>query len=267
MCDYELIAAIPSGDNQPMEATLKFLEKLGVRIVRIENNTGNPYNNPIFCMGIPTDAEKSILMDTDMLCMKDFYHDKRFSDVSFNAKQAHKDKLGPWEDIFKACGVEVPAVRIPTTVSREYIPPYFNAGFAAIDTKYIKDFTKVWLDCHDRIKKAGAIKNGLGHFIPQISMALAMLKLNIGYDLLDERYNHPIRYSPVLEKGGVSPFFCHYHKPEDILREPSGAVLGLVKSLAAAYPEIREILRSAPGYCLLLTNTKWKELVRKYLWK
>jgi len=253
-CDYELIAAIPNDAEGPHSTTLEFLKKLGVRTGNIKNKTGNPYNNPVFCLSIPTDAQKSVLMDTDLLCMKEFFHERRFSDVSFNAKQVHKDTLGPWVDIFRACRIKVPAVRVPTIVSQEYLPPYFNAGFVALHTKYIKDFASAWLDCHNRIKKAKAIKNGLDHFIPQISMAIALHKMKIDYELLDERYNHPIRYSPVLIDGKIAPFFCHYHSPEDIFREPSGVVLTLVRSLAKEYQEVTEILNWFPKYSELLLN-------------
>lgn len=255
-CDYELVAAVTFNNRKPSDVVLEFLKKLGVRIVDIKNNTGNPYNNPIFCLGVPTDAQKNVLMDTDLLCMREFQHEKRFSEVCFNAKQAHKDKLGPWEEIFKACKVDVPAIRVPTTVSHEYLPPYFNAGFVAIHTKYIKDFTALWMDCHDKIKKAKAIKNGLDHFIPQISMAVALHKFKIDYELLDERYNHPIRYSPVLIDGKISPFFCHYHTPKDILSEPSGVVRNLVRSLAEETPEIYDILKNSPEYFELLSYLK-----------
>ena len=66
-CDYELVAAVTFNNRKPSDVVLEFLKKLGVRIVDIKNNTGNPYNNPIFCLGVPTDAQKNVLMDTDLL--------------------------------------------------------------------------------------------------------------------------------------------------------------------------------------------------------
>ena len=265
--DHELIVAVPGGDQKicagrdqryapPLDLTICFLKKLGVRIAGIINDTGNPFNNPLYCLALETDAKKSVLMDSDILCMREFFHEPRFDKVSFNAKQAHKDMLGPWGGLFEACGVRDPLIRIPTTVSHEYLPPYFNAGFIAIDTVHVQQYTKLAMECHDSIMAAKLLKDPFRHFIPQISLSIAMLKLKIPYEVLDDRYNYPMRYCPVVAGGEIVPYFCHYHTPEDILREPSGAVRALVKRLAEEHAEIPRILEHFPDYYRLLQDTK-----------
>jgi hypothetical protein len=71
-------------------------------------------------------------------------------------------------------------------------------------------------------------------------------------DCLDERYNHPINFKPLNERG--LPFFCHYHDTPTLSREP--AAVAMMQSLAHEHSQLTEIFRS---------NSKWANLLdRKF---
>jgi len=89
-CDYELIAAVPSPTDimgTPNELTKTILAEIGVRIVNIHNTLVSTtrrrkyhlITNKMYCLRVPTSAEKLIFMDSDYLCYQEFHGESRFT--------------------------------------------------------------------------------------------------------------------------------------------------------------------------------------------
>ncbi len=134
-CEHELIAAIPTPAEQwgaPGELTRKLLQEMGVRLVSIHNDIKPvyPLGNKIFCLRVPTAADKLVFIDSDILCLREFHDEPRFA-IPFNAKPADlatfSSAVKPWRAVYKAARVAMPTLRMPMTVSGEYGPPYFNS--------------------------------------------------------------------------------------------------------------------------------------------
>ncbi len=139
-CDHELVVALPQPEalwGKPSDATLRLLESSGVRLVPIGNPIGRDYpiGNKLACLGIETTADKIVFLDSDMLCLREFHHARRF-ELAFNAKPADLrtfgSEPGEWSRVYAAFGLDVPAVPVLATVSGEAMPPYFNAGMIAV---------------------------------------------------------------------------------------------------------------------------------------
>ena len=255
-CSYELVAAVPTPREKwgsPHISTLKQLEEMGARVVHVVNDIhpDYPIGNKVSCLCIPTQADKTVFMDSDMLCLKTFSGDLRFA-LPFNAKPADLATYAAdeemWRRIYAAGETAMPSLRIPTTVSGDYTPPYFNAGFIAVQTGIPLGDT--WLACCRKIDADAAIPDKRP-WLDQIALPVALQQLGLPFDCLDESYNHPAHLKP-LDPRRI-PFFCHYHRPEVIRREP--LMNRLVRDLSDQYPVIREAI---------LSHGEWKSLLSPY---
>ena len=242
-CDYELIAAVTTHADlwgEPSEQALALFQELGVRTAPITNTIDPAYPtiNRIFCLQIPTDADKVVVIDSDMLCMRPFDDEPRFG-IPFNSKPASlrtfTTDLGPWRAAYAETGVAMPEMRMPTTVSRQFIPPYFNTGLVAVDRD--AGLGPVWLECCEQIMGNPSIPE-VGRWADQIALAVAVEKLGLPYDCLDDRHNFPLRLRPLDDED--LPWFCHYGNFRSAAREP--LVASEVESLVAERPALGEAL-------------------------
>lgn len=87
-------------------------------------------------------------------------------------------------------------------------------------------------------------------WLDQIALPVALQKLRIAYQCLDESFNYPAHIKPLNPKK--RPFFCHYHFPEVIRREP--LLIRLVQELAGAFPAIESIVSENPEWGPILTS-------------
>jgi hypothetical protein len=199
-----------------------------------------------------------------MLCLREFNNQPRFA-LPFNAKPADlatfTTDIETWQRIYAAADAVMPQLRIPTTVSGDFTPPYFNAGFIAVQKEI--GFGDAWLDCCKRIDANPEIPSKRP-WLDQIALPVAVQKLCLSYDCLDESYNYPAHLKP-LDLTRL-PYFCHYHFPAIIRREP--ALNALVKELAAQYPLIYQTLKAHPEWAVLLQDHKkttkpplWRRLI------
>jgi hypothetical protein len=243
-CEHELIAAVPTHDDlwgAPSELANGLFEELGVRTAPITNTIDPAYPtiNRIFCLQIPTDADKVVVIDSDMLCMRPFEDEPRFG-IPFNSKPASlrtfTTEIGPWRAAYAETKVPMPDMRMPTTVSRQYIPPYFNTGLVAVDREC--DLGPAWLECCAQIMGNPSVPE-VGRWADQIALAVAVEKLGLPYDCLDDRYNFPLRLRPLEEES--LPYFCHYGNFRSATREP--VVVEAVRSLVAERPALAEALQ------------------------
>jgi hypothetical protein len=254
-CDYELVAALPQPATRwgtPSEETLALLTRWGVRTVAITNqiNDDYPIGNKVSCAAIATDADKLIFLDSDMLCLREFQHQARFTQASFHAKPAdvatYTENLQQWQTLYQLFARDVPDLRVAATVSGEIMPPYFNAGFLAMQPS--PAFFNTWLKCCQQIDESPKIVSKRP-YLDQIALSVAVTASGETIDCLDETYNYPAHHKPLNINN--LPLFCHYHHPLIIRREP--VLSQLVTLLLQKYPELHPLLRQSREWAKLTT--------------
>jgi hypothetical protein len=254
-CTYELIAAVP----RPIEKwgdlhkeTYDLLTQMGVRIEYFENpvpgdRLGDLLTNKIYCFQLPTVMDKLVFLDSDLLCLQPFDGHERFA-TPVNVAPTFLATGRNWETIYQAVGLPMPTEQIQTLFSNEWQPPYFNSGFVAVERSIARELAQVWLDCFATVSAAGVMDDNL-YFREQVCLALAMLKMGVRYDILDQNYNFWVKAHP-LDPDHL-PYFLHHTWPNPpIYHQP--VLIDLVRSLVAEYPTM------AP----LVGKTRWKYYLR-----
>ncbi len=261
--DYELVAALP----QPVArwgtlstTTTALLQQLDIRTVPITNNIDEnyPIANKIACLGIATPAEKIIFLDSDILCLQPIILNNYFS-ADFNAKPADLATFGKnpqlWQKVYQLFQLPLPAWQTLSTVSRELMLPYFNAGVIAI--KNNPKFANTWEECC-RIIDADTSISHKRPWLDQIALPVVITRLNLTHYCLDERFNYPAHLKPLSK----NTFFCHYHYPVVIRREP--VLNKLVNQLVDRYPALKTLLETDAQWATLLRPPVLQKLPRKW---
>lgn len=252
-CDHELVAALPQPESRwgkPADATLHLLASLEVRQALITNpvDEGYPIGNKLACLSIETTADKIFFLDSDILCLREFSHLFRF-EQAFNAKPADLrtfgSEPGEWGRVYAALGLDLPTVPVLATVGNQSMPPYFNAGMVAV--RRDAGLGEVWADCARAIDANPAIGNKRP-WLDQITLPVAVARLGLEVDCLDERFNYPAHLKP-LDRQNL-PYFCHYHSPDMLRREPLANAL--VVELVSEYPALRPLIEVLPEWRILL---------------
>ena len=251
-CDYELVAAVPMpmdvwGELSP--TTIDVLRRIGVRVEAIENpiDVRYPIGNKLACLTIGTTADKIVFLDSDILCLREFFDSDVF-DVAFAAKPADLRTFAAssdvWEPLYASVGVDVPTLRLPTTVSGEFGLAYFNSGVVFADVSV--RLGQAWIDCARAIDGVPSMQPQR-HWLDQVSLAVAVHKQKLGYSSLGEAFNFPAHLKPI---GDDVPFFCHYHWPKVLRSEPR--MMELFASLVAEFPEIAQLAEKFDEWSKLL---------------
>lgn len=264
-CDFELVAALPLPEavwGRPSSATLGFLAELGVRVAGIENPIGPDYpiGNKLACVGIETTADKVVFLDSDMVCLREFRHEARFNQP-FSAKPADFATFAPepeqWQRCYAAMGLPLPPERMTATVSGQLMPPYFNAG--AIVVHRTAGLGEAWIEAARAIDADESVLNKRP-WLDQIALPVALARLGLPTDCLDERYNYPSHVKPL--NNAELPYFCHYHTPAVLRREPLANAL--VAGLAERHPALGAMLREEKAWAPLLepytTRAGWSPI-------
>ena len=244
-CSYELIAAIPLPETtwgKPSDKTLKTLQRMGVRIEYIENpivvqKKGDKLTNKIHCLQIPTQMSKLVFLDSDLLCLRHFNHEDRFL-KPFNAAPTFRATGRNWEDIYRVFGLEMPESDMETLFSSEMQPPYFNSGFVAVNANLAQDLYREWLTCFHQIDHSNVMWNN-PYFREQVSLSVAVIKMGLAYDVLDQNYNYWVKYKPLSEDS--LPYFLHHTWPHPPTYDQP-FLKRLIRSLVDEYPEIYEFV-------------------------
>lgn len=262
-CDCELIAAVPHPPEtwgQCRPETLDQLRRWGVRIEPIENriDTGYPIGNKLSCLSLPVEGDKRVFLDSDILFLRPFTADPRFT-VPFNAKPADRVTWGGdatiWPQLYALAGLSCPDLRVLVSVSQELSMPYFNAGVVAVDAD--RPLGETWLECARLVRDAPGFRDGTlglrkGH-LDQLALPLAVAKLGLTVDCLSETYNFPGHQKPVDERA--PPILFHYHWPQILRREPLAREA--VLRLAARHPVLEASMAANPAWAKLLDYRKY----------
>ncbi len=253
-CDHELVAALPQPESAwgvPSPATLSFLGGLGVRLAPIVNPIGPEYpiGNKLACLSIDTDAEKIVFLDSDMLCLREFPGDDRFGKFEANLKPADLASFGAdfhgWVQAYRACDSPLDDTRVRATVSGQEMPPYFNAGFVAVNAD--RGLGAAWIACARAID-ADPLVPDKRPWLDQIALPIALARLGLTVDCLDERFNYPAHLKPIDPRN--PPLFVHYHSPDVLRAEPLAN--GVVAELAGEHRELRDAMEASPAWRALL---------------
>jgi hypothetical protein len=248
----ELIAAVPQPSEvwgAPSAAGLALLDALTVRVLTVDNpiDATYPIGNKLACLGVATRARTVVVLDSDILCLRPFDHDPA-AVTGFAAKPADKRTfpggLEVWQPLYAAVGTRPYPDQVTTTFSGESGPPYFNSG--VIFTRRPSELGAAWIACARRIDPR-LQDIGQRHWLDQVALPLAVRCCGMGFTVLDERWNHPAH---LRRLDDALPYFCHYHWPSVIAREPR--LRDRVRALAAAHATLRAALAAHPA---------WTELV------
>ncbi|MEO0535929.1 MAG: hypothetical protein AAF215_18900 [Cyanobacteria bacterium P01_A01_bin.123] len=244
-CTYELIAAIPLPEKtwgKPSVKTLKILQKMGVRVEYIENpiiiqKKGDQLTNKIYCLQIPTQMDKLVFLDSDLLCLQEFGHEPRFRN-QFNAAPTFRATGRNWEKVYQIFGLSSPQNTMKTLFSNELQPPYFNSGFVAVNADLAQDLYQEWLNCFHQIDRSNVMQDN-PYFREQVSLSVAVIKMGLSYDVLDQNYNYWVKYEPLKESS--LPYFLHHTWPYPPTYDQP-FLKHLIRSLVDEYPGIYEFV-------------------------
>jgi hypothetical protein len=257
-CEYELVAAIPEPATRwgsISKNTLDLIQTLGVRTAPVINriNENYPIGNKVACLGIETQAEKIVFLDSDILCLREFAPE---FDAPFHAKPAdlatftNTDHVSQWQPVYDLCQLSLPPERVISSTSGQLMLPYFNAGVIVVQNGL--GFAQVWEECCQKIDAAASITKKRP-WLDQIALPIAVNQLSLQYKCLDERFNYPVHLKPLPKSTVLSPFLCHYHRHSIIRREP--LLNDLVKELANANLLLEK---------LILNSNEWARLLKPY---
>jgi hypothetical protein len=128
-CDHRLVAALPEPEEtwgRPREETLRFLERLGVARVPVQNHVSCelPVTNKLSCLDVEHEGDVTVYIDADMLCMKPFSGAAGF-EGEFGARAAGFDCFAEhgrsdetWTALYAHFGLPLPEGRVTATAAR-----------------------------------------------------------------------------------------------------------------------------------------------------
>ncbi|MEE2888223.1 MAG: sulfotransferase [Planctomycetota bacterium] len=244
-CDYELVAALPNPASRwgtPRADILEQFERMNMRMVDIENQIDSDYpiGNKISCLSIPTDKDKQVFIDSDILCLQEFHGGEEFR-AAFNAKPADVLTFGRdetiWKHAYATMDLQPPDSRVEATISGESMLPYFNAGFIAVQSD--AGFGDAWRDACLAIDAEPKVEPKRP-WLDQIGLPVAVHKLGLDIGLLTERHNFPGHLRAIDDAD--PPVFCHYHTPKLLLK--SQHAISVIKQLGAEHPFIWDLMRA-----------------------
>jgi lipopolysaccharide biosynthesis glycosyltransferase len=251
--ESELIALVPHPESlwgKPSDNTLSQLAELRVGIQSVINPIGPhyPIGNKLSAFNVETHCEKIVFLDSDMLCMNEFMHDSIFEN-SICARPASNSLYGnslvQWENVYNLFGKNLPTERMLSAVSKELMPPYFNAGFIMADAKL--NLSDMWIRCAKNIEDNADIEKKFP-YLDQIALPVAATLLGTPIHPLPEKYNFPPMNDHQLLQN---PVFYHYNNPTVASNYPR--VVTAIRATAELHPRLLKAM---------LKNEQWSSLLR-----
>jgi hypothetical protein len=267
-----MIAAIPKPVEImgiPQAKTIDLLSKMGVRIVDFHNeiitnsSCRDKYyflTNKMYCLTIPTDADKLIHVDSDHLFYKEFGSDKRFS-LPMNFVPAGYGGAvvygGKFKEIYENMGAEFPMwlfrnkqMQLGTQQSQiAYSPPYVNTRFIAIRTELSQKLFNLWTHYFNKLEETKILYDIQREHSGQMSFNLALEKMKIPYEIM------------FYMKDDPPPYF---HFDARHRQKGSDKARALAKELILEYPEMISIAKRFEDWELILRkNVLFSRIKRK----
>lgn len=249
-CD--LVACLPEPRRTwgtPSKATLRCLDALGVRTVATGNPVGSgyPIGNKVGAAAVATDADRVLLLDSDILCLRTLDLDRCFAG-GFLAKPADfatfTASAATWARLYRLFHLQPPDHRVTATVSGDEMWPYYNAGVVAFRTG--AGFPEAWADCCRVIDGEPDVPAKRPH-LDQISLPVAAARCGLEGTPLPDRLNFPAHLMPLVAD---EPILCHYHWPHVLRREP--VLLRSINHLLERHAELAAVLEESACRDLLL---------------
>ena len=224
---------------------------MGVKIVKIHNKILTKDNliknylftNKAYCLRVPTQAEKIIFLDSDILWVKELHGHWNFA-MPFSASLVGlPDALscqGKKQKLYDLVGAEMPYARIKTGEGPEqqpvYMPISFHEGFIVVNTNLAIKLSDYWLESFAIIDSKFFNKKN-NFFASQLALSLAVHKMKIPFEVLI---------------GVTEKYLVHYVKP-DLIRD-NLELKDLAKSLIKEYPEITGLIKNNKNWEFLIDN-------------
>jgi hypothetical protein len=229
--------------------TEALLKALGIPLLPARNLVDETYPHGNKVSALQGIAGPAVFLDSDMLLMCPFsWHPDLDADIA--AKPADIDTFsrggGSWARVWKLFDLDIPPKSLVSTLSREAMRPYFNAGLIAVRDG--DAFANIWVETVRRIDAETAIGNKRP-WLDQISLPVAAARLGWRIRALGDRFNFACHLSPM---DGASPYFAHYHWPRIIAGSP--ALLFRVRRLIHRHPLLGDILDR---------YEEWKDVLRE----
>ncbi|MFC2112204.1 hypothetical protein ACFLTA_02965 [Bacteroidota bacterium] len=247
------IPEILGTETLPMNHTIDFLESLDTKIHKFKNPIinneprsmpGSKFSNKLFCFPKDLKNDRVLFLDSDIICLKkpDLHNT---IESEFASCQAFRSLNLNWKELYSLTEIPDPGIRVKSILDGKTGPPYFNSGVFTIATKHLGLFLSEWQRLFQFSRELLKDEKHL-HHSDQISLSLAVQKLELSYEILPKNYNFPSGNYLADENS----YFAHYHGPEKILRDP--LLYRTTVKLANKYPDIVKI---AGNYHF------WKEMI------
>lgn len=250
-----IIAAIATPSElwgRLMPSTKSLFQQLGIEMHEIENPFGidYPIGNKFSALILGGELGSALFLDTDMYCLRtpNFEHLERLDAALKPADMATVPTSEDyWARLYRIFDLELPSARVFTSVTGELMPCYFNSGF--IWMRQAASFAKQWLEVARRV----AYEPDLEYkwpWLDQLTIPLTFAYLKKKVEVLGERYNYPLHLKPL--SAGMDPYFCHYHFPSVLSREP--ALLRDLNTLCRRWPNLLKTLQADPDWAPVLID-------------
>lgn len=235
-------------------STEQLLARLEIECLPIENPFGADYpiGNKFAALELGGPDGHCLFLDSDMYCRAapDFAYLQRCEAALKPADLALVPKAASyWGRLYSLVGLALPEARVLASLSGDLMPPYFNAGF--IWMRGAEEFAQQWRRIAHEIEATTDI-DYKRPWLDQLALPVALAHLQRHTEVLSDRYNYPLHRKPL--EAGNDPYFCHYHDPEVLAREP--ALLRDLQSLQAQWPELARTLELYPEWRQVCSDLK-----------
>lgn len=213
-----------------------------------------PHGNKILAALDDRGSDLSLWLDTDIVFLAPFsLHDYAIADqlTCAAATSNNWESASIWENIYEACGLPLPDLRINLQRRRKKhtFLPYFNAGMIGYPERLPdgRRFADIWYDLALRIDELETLQGLQRPYLDQMALPPAMFASGLSWKPMSETDQYimgaRVRGKPLPD--GVRAF--HYRHP------------GLLAELGLA-PVVREIMApfaTEAEMRVLLTDAAW----------
>jgi hypothetical protein len=243
--ETDIVAAIPGPAEHwgaPAADTLALFERLSVRVASIANRVGADYpiGNKIDCPSVDTKCRRLVFLDSDMLVLRapDL---AALAQPALAAVPASGIHVQPedWPRFYAACDAPQPSSEMLTLLSGEHTPPYFNAGFIAVDCALGPTLAEQWAWCARRLRALSDLPAAIRRrFLDQVALPIAAARMGTEIVSLAPEWNFP-SWGAEIGAGPLPAFFHYQDMPRLLAETPTRDAF---RQLIADAPDLAAIL-------------------------